>query len=133
MNGRLSRAFAVLAVVAAMALLAAAIAWWGWRAFGPAPVHVVPATPADPAAAILASGLLAGVGAVAVPPAAPAKEDGALATGLELSRNYRDLAHAAYREPYQEYLAEILPDFDKFDAEISAKAKEMCAWEHLPQ
>ena len=81
MNGRLSRAFAVLAVVAAMALLAAAIAWWGWRAFGPAPVHVVPATPADPAAAILASGLLAGVGAVAVPPAAPAKEDGALATG----------------------------------------------------
>jgi hypothetical protein len=27
----------------------------------------------------------------------------------------------------------IFPDYDKFDAEISAKAKEMCAWEHLPQ
>ena len=36
-----------------------------------------------------------------------------------------DMARAVARK--------ILPDYDKFDAEISAKAKEMCAWEHLPQ
>ena len=75
------RALAAVAVVAAMALLAAVVAWWGWRIVGPAPVHVVPAAPADPAAAILASGLLAGPGPAAAPAAAPAKDDGALATG----------------------------------------------------
>ncbi len=36
-----------------------------------------------------------------------------------------DMARAVARK--------ILPDYDKFDADISAKAKEMCAWEHLPQ
>lgn len=38
--------------------------------------------------------------------------DGALATGLELSRNHRDLAHAAYRKPFEHYLAHIRPEFD---------------------
>ena len=36
-----------------------------------------------------------------------------------------DMARAVARK--------ILPDYDKFDAQFSAKAKEMCAWEHLPQ
>lgn len=75
------RALVLLATVAALALLASVVAWWGWRAFGPAPAHVVPAAPADPAAVILASGLLAGAGPAAVPPPAPAKDEGALATG----------------------------------------------------
>jgi hypothetical protein len=38
--------------------------------------------------------------------------DGSLATGLELSREYRDLAHAAYRRPFREYLAGVRPEFD---------------------
>jgi hypothetical protein len=38
--------------------------------------------------------------------------DGTLATGLELSRDHRDLAHAAYRAPFEDYLANLLPDFD---------------------
>ena len=38
--------------------------------------------------------------------------DGTLATGLELSRDYRALAHAAYREPFLEYLANIRPEFE---------------------
>jgi len=81
MNGWPLRALAALATAAALGLLAAVIAWWGWRAFGPAAVHVVAAAPADPAAAILASGLLAGPGPAAAPTAAPPKEDAALATG----------------------------------------------------
>ncbi|MFO1314986.1 MAG: type II secretion system protein N [Burkholderiales bacterium] len=81
MNGWPLRALAAFTTVAAMALLAAVVAWWAWRAFGPAPAHVVATTPADPAATILASGLLAGPGPAAPPPPAPAKDEGALATG----------------------------------------------------
>ncbi|MEO8506413.1 MAG: hypothetical protein ABI593_02140 [Betaproteobacteria bacterium] len=64
----------------AMALLAVVVAWWAWQAFGPPPVRIVPATPADPAATILASGLMAGAGP-ATPAPAPAAETAALATG----------------------------------------------------
>jgi hypothetical protein len=74
------RATQAVATLAALALFAAVVASWGWRAFGPAPLHIVPATPADPAAAILASGLLAG-GAAPAPVAASAKDDGALTAG----------------------------------------------------
>ncbi len=80
MNGWPLRVAQALATLAALALCAVVIAWWGWRAFGPAPVRIVPATPSDPAAAILASGLLAG-GAAPPPAAAPAKEDGGLTAG----------------------------------------------------
>ena len=74
------RALAGVAMLAALALLAAVIAWWGWRIAGPAPVHIPVAAPADPAATILASGLLAATGAApAAPPAA--KDEGTLATG----------------------------------------------------
>ncbi len=48
-----------LALVLAIALLAMVVAWWGWQWFGPAPVHFVPAAPADPALALRASGLFA--------------------------------------------------------------------------
>lgn len=80
LNGWPLRATQAVAALAALALFAAVVAWWGWRAFGPAPLRIVPATPVDPAAAILASGLLAG-GAVPAPVAAPAKDDGALTAG----------------------------------------------------
>jgi hypothetical protein len=78
-SGAILRVVAALATLAAIAALASVVAWWGWRAFGPRPVHVVPAAPADPVAAILASGLLAG----SVPPtAAPAPStDEATLTG----------------------------------------------------
>jgi len=36
-------------------------------------------------------------------------------------------------ESVDSYIPTLLPDYDKFDAQFSAKAKEMCAWEHLPQ
>jgi hypothetical protein len=75
----LVRATAALATVLAVAALAAVAAKWGWQAFGPAPVHIVPAAPADPAATLLASGLLAGLNAP--PPAAPAGKEETLASG----------------------------------------------------
>ncbi len=67
------------ATLAAVALCAVVVAFWSWRAFGPAPVRIAAATPADPAATILASGLLAGPGVAA--PVAPAKADASMATG----------------------------------------------------
>lgn len=78
-NSAIVRAVAALATLAAVALLAAVAALWGWRAFGPAAVRIPPATPADPAATILASGLLVGPGAIA--PSAPPKEESSLASG----------------------------------------------------
>jgi Type II secretion system protein C len=80
MNGWPMRALAGAALLAALALLAAVIAWWGWRIAGPAPVRIPATAPADPAAAILASGLLAVPGSA--PPVAPTvKDEGTLATG----------------------------------------------------
>lgn len=55
-----------IATAAAAALLAVVLAWWGWQWFGPRATIVAPATPKDPAAAILASGLWAGPGAAVV-------------------------------------------------------------------
>jgi hypothetical protein len=73
------RVAAALATLVAGALFAGAVAWWAWQAFGPAPVHIVPAAPADPAATLLASGLLAGPNAPSA--AAPAAKDETLASG----------------------------------------------------
>ena len=67
---RAPRIAAALATVLALGLLALVIAHWGWQWFGPARVHLPPPTPADPAAALLASGLFAG----GAPPAAGAAE-----------------------------------------------------------
>jgi hypothetical protein len=52
-----------VATLLAMTVFAMVVAWWGWQAFGPAPVRILPAAPADPAATILASGLLVAPGA----------------------------------------------------------------------
>jgi len=56
-GGRLLRFLAAIATVAASSLLAAVVAWWGWRLFGPAAVHIAPAAPADPAATLVAANL----------------------------------------------------------------------------
>lgn len=61
------------ATAAALALLAAVLAWWGWQWLGPAPVQVIAATPADPSAAILASGLWRGAAAPAATDPRPAE------------------------------------------------------------
>ncbi|MET0204789.1 MAG: type II secretion system protein N [Casimicrobiaceae bacterium] len=58
------------ATLVALALLATVIAYWGWQFAGPARVHVPAAVPADPAAALLASGLFAGPPPSATAPAA---------------------------------------------------------------
>lgn len=79
MTHALARIAAGVLNVLALGALAAVVAWWGWRAFGPAPVSIVPAAPADPVATLLASGLLAGHGAAA--PAAPAGKEEVIATG----------------------------------------------------
>ncbi|MFO1398877.1 MAG: type II secretion system protein N [Burkholderiales bacterium] len=79
MTQALARTAVVVLSVLACAALAAVVAWWGWRAFGPAPVRIVPAAPADPVATLLASGLLAGPGTPA--PAAPAAKDETMVTG----------------------------------------------------
>ena len=73
------RSLAVLAMFAALGVLAAVIAWWTWQVFGPAPARIPITPPADPAATILASGLLGSNGSTA--PAAPTAEEGTLATG----------------------------------------------------
>ena len=51
------RVAAFTATLAAGALCAVVVAYWAWQIFGPARVHIAPAAPADPVAALLASGL----------------------------------------------------------------------------
>jgi hypothetical protein len=77
------RIIAGLTTLVAMAALAMVVAWWGWQAFGPAPVHMLPAAPADPAATILASGLLAAPGA-APAVTTPSKDESTLAGDTRL-------------------------------------------------
>ncbi|MEO5764773.1 MAG: hypothetical protein ABIR52_05635, partial [Casimicrobiaceae bacterium] len=50
-----------LATLLALALVAMVVAYWGWQILAPPRVHIAAATPADPAAALLASGLFADV------------------------------------------------------------------------
>ena len=50
-------ALALVATLAAWALLAVVIAYWLWQLLAPPRVHIPPAGPADPASALLASGL----------------------------------------------------------------------------
>lgn len=51
----LSRVVVTLASLVAFAALAAVLAFWGWRWFGPSPVHIPPAAPTDLAAAFAVS------------------------------------------------------------------------------
>ncbi len=74
------RVSAVIALFASVAFLAFVLAEWGWRAFGPDPVHVPVSAPADPAATILASGLFAAP-AAAPPTTPPVTDEGTLAAG----------------------------------------------------
>ena len=76
MNSSSARLLATLAVLVAAALFAVAIGYWGTKALAPAPVHVAPASPADPVATILASGLMRGPGAP--PPVEAAKAESTL-------------------------------------------------------
>ena len=83
-NANYSEGFAARIVVAVVTLAAAAAfavaaGYWATQAFAPAPVHIPAAAPADPVAAILASGLMRAPGAP--PPAAPTKEESSLASG----------------------------------------------------
>lgn len=80
MKDVVARVGAGVVTLLAMALLAVVVAWWAWQAFGPPPVRIAPATPADPAATILASGLMSGAGP-ATPAPAPAAETATLTTG----------------------------------------------------
>ena len=65
-----------LAVLLAASLLAIVVAWWGWRAFGPATVPFVPAAPQEPALMLLASGLFAAPATAPAAPDAPARAVG---------------------------------------------------------
>ncbi len=65
-----------LAVLLAAALLAIVVAWWGWRAFGPATVAFVPAAVQEPALALLASGLFAAPASTPGTPDTPARAIG---------------------------------------------------------
>ena len=51
----LSRIVVVFANLLAFAVLAAVLAFWGWRWFGPAPIHIPPAPVNDPAAVLAVS------------------------------------------------------------------------------
>ncbi|MCC7325484.1 MAG: hypothetical protein IT521_01595 [Burkholderiales bacterium] len=80
MKDAVVRVAAAIATLLALALLATVVAHWGWQIMGPRPVHIVPAAPADPVAAIVASGLWSTPGPAA-PPAAPVDDRATLATG----------------------------------------------------
>jgi len=73
-----------VAMATALALLAAVLAWWGWRVAGPRPFTVTPATPADPAAVILASGLWRAPGVAPAAPGMRKEEPAALAGDTRL-------------------------------------------------
>jgi hypothetical protein len=69
---RIWRVAALFATFAAGVALAFVIAHWVWQILGPARVHIAPATPADPAATLLASGLWSAGATPATVPAADA-------------------------------------------------------------
>jgi type II secretory pathway component PulC len=66
------------AVIAAAALFAVALGYWVTRALAPAPVHIPAAAPADPVAALLASGLMRAPGP---PPPVEAKKEESTLSG----------------------------------------------------
>ena len=66
-----SRVGVTLASLAAFAALAAVLAFWGWRWFGPSPVHIPPAAPTDPAAAFAVSPPFGAGSAASEPAVAP--------------------------------------------------------------
>lgn len=80
MRNAVVRVAAAVATLLALALLAMVAAHWGWQIFGPRPVHIVTAAPADPVAAIVASGLWSTPGPAAKP-TAPVSDGATLATG----------------------------------------------------
>jgi type II secretory pathway component PulC len=66
------RAFAALATFVAGCALALVVAFWGWRIFGPAPVHIASPAPRDPVATIVAADLFGGTPAASQPEVAQA-------------------------------------------------------------
>src|SRR5690242_5581328 len=82
------RAAPLLATFAAAAALALVVAYWGWQLFGPVPVHLVAAAPADPARAIVDAHLFGG---------APAGEAGPPALDAVLPADARLLGIIASR------------------------------------
>ena len=79
-EGSATRALVAILTLAAAAAFAIAAAYWATQALAPAAVHIPAAQPADPVAAILASGLMRAPGA-APPAPVPAKDESVLASG----------------------------------------------------
>jgi hypothetical protein len=67
------RLLAMIATLAALALVAYVVAYWGWRWFGPAPVHVPRAGAADPSAQLAQSDLFGASKGTTTPSAPPAE------------------------------------------------------------
>ncbi len=66
-----SRIVVAAANLIAFAALAAVLAHWGWRWFGPTPIHIPPALVSDPAAALAVSPPFGAGSAASEPAAAP--------------------------------------------------------------
>ena len=77
-----TRFAASLATLAAGAALAFVIAYWGWQLLGPAPLHIAPAAPVNPAATIIAANLFGQVDQQHSPQ--PVARDAALAGDTKL-------------------------------------------------
>lgn len=75
------RIAAALATFVAGCALAGVLAYWAWQVFGPAAIHVSFASPANPAATIIAANLFGGAGA---PPESGAPEAPVLAGDARL-------------------------------------------------
>jgi len=94
------RLFANLLGLIGLVLLGIVIAWWGWRWFGPAQVHVAPAPVDDVVAALAASPLFAGGAPAARPDAAAAPTT--LASDTRLMGVFAEAGgrgHALFRLP----------------------------------
>jgi hypothetical protein len=93
-----SRAAAFFATLLAAALLAIVVAYWVWQWFGPARVHVAPAAPANPAAALIASSLFnSGALPATAPESAPALSGDARLLGVFAEAG--DRGYALFRLP----------------------------------
>ena len=68
-----TRFASALATFVAGCVLALVVAYWGWRLFGPAPLHLSAPAPADPVATIIAADLFNGHAAGRAPADAPAQ------------------------------------------------------------
>lgn len=93
------RAGAVAATIVAAAALALVIAYWTWMLVGPAPVHIAPAVPTNPAATIVAGQLFGASARESTAPAGAATDTFADVRLLGIVARRDGAGYALFRLP----------------------------------